>query len=96
MAKFSDNSMADIVWDFLTMMPGALASGDFVIAASRIDTARIQGFRILKTEWYVSMRNATTGEGGFLLGMCHDLTAAELASMVDADPQRPKDTAASE
>jgi len=96
MAKFSDNSMASIVWDLITISPGALAQGDFVIAGSKINASRLQGFRVLKTQYWISMRNATAGEGGFLVGLSHALSVAELAEMVDAAPQRPNDTAGSE
>ncbi len=96
MAKFSDNSMASILWELVVLTAGALASGDFLIAGSKIDASRIQGFRILKTQYFMSMRGATTGQGGLLVGMSHALSNSELGEMLDANPQRPKDTAASE
>ncbi len=88
--------MASIVWETIVLTVGALGVGNTVITASVIDAARLQGFRLLRTEWFMSMTGATTGEGGLLVGMSHNLTSAELIAMLTADPQRPADTNESE
>ncbi len=91
MAKFSDNSMAGIVWDKLTMALGALAAGDVTNANSKIDSSRLQGFRVLRTEYFITWREATSGEGPIIVGMAHDLSNDETKETWSADPQRKGD-----
>ncbi len=96
MIKFSENTMAAIVWDVITLTIGALAADTSVNANSKIDGSRIQGFRVLRTEYYAALKGSTSGEGPILLYLNHDLTVAEADATFAADPQRPKDPTASE
>ncbi len=91
MGKFKDNSMAAIVWDVNSITVGALVAATSVTVAIKIDALRLNGFRLLKTEYYLKMVGATTGESPLLFGIEHDLTAAEVAQTISADPQRPND-----
>ncbi len=95
MAKFSDNSMAAIMWDEVQITLGTPIAGASVSVASRIDTARLQGFRLLKTEILAAMTGVTPGEGPVALLMSHDLTATETEQTLGADPQRSNDPEAS-
>ena len=56
MVKFSDNIMAGIVWDDITLTLGTLGNKTATGTNSKIDAARLQGFRVLRTEWqYVAL-----------------------------------------
>ncbi len=91
MAKFSDNSMAAIQWDELEDPTGALAAGSATTINSRVDSGRLQGFRVLRTEWFFRMKGLSANEGPVLVGLAHDLTAAEIQECLGADPQRSND-----
>ncbi len=91
MAKFSDNSLASIVWDNTELTLGTLGSQTAISTTSRIDAGRLQGFRVLRTEYFVIMRGATVGDDPVVFGLCHDLSNAEIAETFGADPQRPGD-----
>ncbi len=91
MAKFSDNSMASIVWDETTLTLSTLGSGSILTANSRIDASRLQGFRILKTQYYFALKSMTPDEGPIMMHLAHDLTAAEMEETIGADPQRSGD-----
>ncbi len=91
MAKFSDNSMASIIWDELSVNLSTAISGAAVGVNSRIDASRLQGFRILKSQVFVALKDITEGEGPILIVMAHDLTATEVEETLGADPQRSGD-----
>ncbi len=96
MGKFSDNTMAAIVWDEVGITLGTLGSATVTGNDSKIDTARAQGFRVLRTEWFIIMDGLTQDEGPILVGLAHDLGATEIDECIEADPQRPNDPAVSE
>ncbi len=83
--------MAAIFWDRVSLAVGALAAVTATTANSRADASRLQGFRILRTEYYGSIKNLTEGEGPLLLGLTHDLSNAEIAETFLGDPQRTHD-----
>ncbi len=91
MAKFSDNSLAGIVWDDFQVALGTLNAITAITGNSKIDAARLQGFRVLRSEWYCTLSGLTAGEGPVLVGMAHDLTATEIKECIEADPQRSGD-----
>ncbi len=91
MAKFSDNNMAAVQWDEVQISLGTLAAGIAKQSDSRIDGARLQGFCVLRTEWFVTVKALTAGEGPLLLTLAHDLTTAEVQETIGADPQRSND-----
>ncbi len=96
MTKFSDNSMASIVWEGVNIAPGTLAEDSFKSTASKIDASRLQGFRVLKTEYFGAVNGMTTGEGPLVLVLAHDMSQVEMKECFDANPQRSNDLAASE
>ncbi len=61
-----------------------------------MDASRLQGFRILKSEWFATLEDVTSGDSGLMFGVCHDLTTAEIVATFDADPQRAGDPTESE
>ncbi len=88
--------MAGIVWDAVTITVGALTAQSAITVNSKIDPSRLQGFRVLRTEWYLGMRSATTGDGPFVVGLSHDLTGDEVSTCIGGDPQRSNDPVESE
>ncbi len=95
MAKFSDNAMAAIFWDEIQLSLGTLGAGSAIISGSRCDPSRLQGFRVLKTEYFINIRGMTTGEGPILATLSHGLSATEIEQTMGADPQRSNDPDAS-
>ncbi len=91
MAKFSDNNMASIIWDEIIINPGALTAGTATGQVSRIDASRLQGFRVLKTQYFVVCQGMTADEGPVMLFLNHDLSATEQEECLGADPQRSGD-----
>ncbi len=91
MAKFSDNSMASIVWLENQFALGALAKQTAIIDTTRIDNARLQGFRVLKIEYFMNIKSMTAGEGPILVGLAHGMAATVIATGIGADPQRSGD-----
>ncbi len=87
MGKFSNNPMAGIVWDELTITLGALAADTSIQTASKIDAGRESGFRVLKTQYWLDVTGKTNDEGGILVGINHNLSVAENAEAIAADPQ---------
>ncbi len=87
MGKFSDNAMAGIVWEEVNITLGALAEDTAVSAASKIDASREQGFRVLKTQYAIDVVGKTNDQGGILIGLNHNLSVAEVAEALAADPQ---------
>ncbi len=92
MAKFGDNTMAAIQWDELEDPTGALAAGSAGVINSRIDSGRLNGFRVLRTEYFLRVKGLSVNEGPLLVGLAHDLSAAEIQEALGADPQRSNDT----
>ncbi len=91
MAKFKDNAMSAIQWDELQIVLSTLAGGAAVVTASRIDAGRLQGFRVLRTEYFLQIEGMTTGNDAVVVGLAHDLTQGEIQEAIGADPQRSND-----
>ncbi len=90
MGKFSDNAMAGIVWDQLTLALGALAADSSTQINSKIDNARENGFRVLRTDYTVGITylpGTHEGDGPFAFGLQVNASNAELQEIFDADPQ---------
>ncbi len=86
MSKFSEGKGA-ILWDVVEIDISSLASLDAVSGASKIDAARENGFRILKSE--VMIRSEV---GGLAVGMSGPgLNVAEVEEAIESDPQSPSD-----
>ncbi len=76
---------------------GALATLAVQGGALPIDSARLAGMRIKKMKYAVVYKDKTASEGPLLLGMASvDLTNAEIAEALVADPQSPRDQPAAE
>ena len=90
MGKFSQNMMAGIVYDDLALVLGALATKTAVQGASKIDASRAQGFRLLKTQYWVEVIGKTNDQGGIIVGLSHNLSVTEIKECIEADPQGSK------
>ncbi len=64
-----------------------LASLDAVNADFKIDASRGSGFRVAKTRIAAVLKGKTAIEGPILWGMACNLSAAEVESAIEADPQ---------
>ncbi len=87
MTRFSDNDKSGIVYDDVMITVGALASKAAIIAGGKIDSARLNGFRVLKTQYWIDWEGKTDADGPIMIGLSEGLTAAEVASCINADPQ---------
>ncbi len=86
--------MAAIIWDEIQISLGTLATETAVQVASRIDAARLQGFRLLRTEYFIRAKGLTGADDPIVVGLNHDLTVTEVKECINADPQRSGDTTA--
>lgn len=85
MAKNSEN--LQIVYDDVQIAVGALAVRDCVAGASKIDTARLNGFRVMKTEYWMCHDGKTVNEGPLMVGASMMHSAGEVEEAIEADPQ---------
>lgn len=90
MGKFSDNPMSGIVFDDINLTLGTLNTDTAIQVASKIDNAREQGFRVLKTEYFVTVSGKTNDEGPIVVGLAHNLSTTEIEEAIQADPQGSK------
>ncbi len=75
----------------LPLPVGALAAGAAVIANSRIDAARENGFRIVKSQLFLTLTGKTTAEGPIAFGVAMNVpNAAAITAILDADPSDSK------
>ncbi len=90
MAKFSDNSQAQIIWDDLSLSLSTLANQTAIIIGSKIDAAREMGMKILKTEYLAVIEDLHANDNGrtLWLGLAHDLVGTEIDACLSADLQR--------
>ncbi len=72
---------------------GTLASLTALLFATKIDSSRLQGVRNLKVNYDIEWQGKTVGvvEGPIMVGMCGQVTIAEIASWHAADPQSSHD-----
>ena len=92
MSKFSEGKGA-IYWDRMALNVSGLAALDAVSIAGKADGARTQGFRILKTEYYIH----SDADVPLLVGTAGPtINAAEVEEAIEGDPQSPEDRPASE
>ncbi len=74
-----------------------LANLTAISVATLIDTSRLQGMRLKQLKAAVSYKGKTVGEGPLMYGLCsQDLTNAEIAEALIADPQQIQDEPANE
>ncbi len=87
MGNFSKNAMAQILHESKEFSFGTLASKDVISSTSLIDAAKENGFRLLRTEWWVSVRGMANAEGPVLIGLAANLSAAEVEITLEANPE---------
>ncbi len=67
---------------------GTLGAQGLLIAASKLDASREQGFRMATMNYHAQIADGTSGEGPFLYGIaCNVPSAAKIAAILAADPQ---------
>lgn len=76
-----------ILYDNLTITVGTLAALTAITTVSKIDTARKRGFRVTRTEWFLTRRGATTGDEAIIVGYAFNQTSGEIGEAIGADPQ---------
>lgn len=65
-----------------------------VTGASKIDSARTDGFRISRTEWFAAFQPSgeeTAIDGALMLGFTAHGTATQITEVIGADPQSSSD-----
>lgn len=76
-----------IIYDDVELALGALAGKDAIAAPSKIDASRENGFRVMKTEYWMIFYGKTTAEGPIMVGLAPNLAAASIEETIEADPQ---------
>lgn len=84
MAKNSENLA--IVYDNVTIDASSLGATAAVAAASKIDASRGNGFRIMKTEYWVSVKGLDD-HGPIMVGFSAIFDASGVESCIESDPQ---------
>ncbi len=85
---FGKNKDGHIVYSQIDFPIGALASLDAIgLVDPKIDGSREQGFRLLKTQYWLEFVGLVDGEGPVLWGWSVGLTAAQIEEAIEADPQ---------
>lgn len=85
MAKNSENLA--IVYDDVTIALGALATKTGILGTGKIDSSRLNGFRVMKCEYWISYEGKTSGEGPIMIGAASGLTLTNIESAIEGDPQ---------
>lgn len=71
---------------------GTLGAGLAILGTGVIDNTRLNGFRLTKSRIGVTLSGKTTAEGPIAYGVSCNVSAVELAAILQADPQsRTKD-----
>ncbi len=71
----------------LSFALGALAANTALKGATKIDSSRLNGFRVAKVRLAATIRGKTTDEGPILWGLSANMSAAEIKAAIEADPQ---------
>ncbi len=66
---------------------GALGALDVVTGVSKIDAARLNGFKVIKSEIFANLHGKTANEGPIMFGLACNMTAAQIEAALEADPQ---------
>ncbi len=85
--SFSTSERAGIVYDNGQITVGSLANAIGVVLASKIDSARENGFRVLKTEYWIKWRDFDAGDGTVVVGLAAAQGATNIKDSFEADPQ---------
>ncbi len=76
-----------IVYDDVTITLGTLGSKTVIHGTSKIDSARTNGFRVMKGDYWMDYIGKTATEGPIVLGYNIGLSTAEVAEAIVDDPQ---------
>lgn len=82
----ADSKLA-IVYDVINITLGTLASVTAVTTVSKIDTARLQGFRVTRTEWFIERLGGTFGDDPVVVGYGFGTTSTQISEALTRDPQ---------
>ena len=89
-ADKSDNLA--IIYDDVTVTMGAALTKTAVLGTgSKIDSARENGFRVLRTDYWVDFAGKTSGEGPIMVGASVAQDAPTVAQTINTDPQDSSD-----
>ncbi len=95
MSKFSEGGGA-VLHGTIVSTVASLAAAGVQSIVTKIDAARERGFRVLKIEGHIAIKNPVEDEF-VVFGLAGpNFTAAEVKEALDADPQSPNDTPAQE
>ncbi len=75
------------MYDIINLSIGALTNNQAAVNASKIDSARKNGFRVLRTEYWFRWVNATIGEGPIMCGVAFAQGTSSIPVAILADPQ---------
>lgn len=77
-----------IVYDLQTITLGALAQDTAILATGgKIDSARLNGFRVVKQKYWIDWYNKTSSEGPIIVGFQANQTVTQVTETLNADPQ---------
>lgn len=85
MAKNSDNLA--IVYDDVSFALGTLGAKGGALANSKIDASRLNGFRVVKVEYWACYSGKTAAEGPIMVGLSFGQASADIDACIEADPQ---------
>ncbi len=74
----------------MTLSVGALALHDVISVDSKIDAARLQGFRLVKSTFFIDAHGKTVQQGPVQLGVALNMSAGGVESAIESDPQDSK------
>lgn len=86
MASKTDKGLA-LVYDNVALTLSTLGASTALSASSRIDGSRENGFRIIKTQYWLDWIGKTAPEGPLIFGISFGLSVAQIAACITADPQ---------
>lgn len=82
----TDSRLA-FLYEDLKITLGTLGADTTILGPSRIDAARENGFRIMKTQYWTDLEGKTVGEGPFVFGFSIGLSTGQVAAAIAANPQ---------
>ncbi len=86
MASKTDQGLA-LLYDDIVITLGALGANSVAITASKIDAARENGFRVIKTQYWIDWQGKTAVEGPVIVGYAFGMDANAISATISSDPQ---------
>ncbi len=71
----------------LELALSTLGAATGIVVNTKIDSSRLNGFRVAKTRIAATLTGKTAGEGPIAWGLSANLSAAEIKAIIEADPQ---------